>query len=190
MSVDILRKVYQNISLLVKPTDNFIIFSFSANFLEEWCRRFRPDRVTRLKGMEIVVHHHALRERTVRIEEPSVEITPNDFVAVGEPLDEDIDLFLRDSPRMVGRGAAGEYRQQNRLRLRLLSGDDVEDGLDAGRRVVRTFPAVVRADHQHETLGAVAVQLAVLKTPQDVLRTVAAEAEVEHGISFLLLHGL
>ena len=41
------------------------------------------------------------------------------------------------------------------------------------------MPDVVRADHEHDDLGLVAVQLAVVEAPQHVFGAVAAEAEVE-----------
>ena len=78
----------------------------AAYFLKERRDFFRPDVVAGCKRMEVVVHHHALGERAIRIEEPNVEIVPDDPLAVGEILEKGVDPVFRNPPRVVGRGAA------------------------------------------------------------------------------------
>ena len=60
-------------------------------------------------------------------------------------------------------------------------GGDLLHGLRDVRGVGVVRRVVVRADHQDDVLCLVAVQFAVRDAPQDVLRAVAAVAEVQDG---------
>ena len=88
---------------------------------------------------------------------------------------------------MVGRRAARKDRRQDYRRLRLLRADCLQYLADAENRVARRLlfdrevSGVVRADHEEDALRLVAVELAALvEAPEDVLRAVGGDAEVEH----------
>ena len=113
------------------------------------------------------------------------EVAPDDALAVAESGNDLVDLLVAAADRTGRVRAARKDRAQQRLGLRLLLANLLEDALDAPDRVRRRFFAfrevsrVVRADHQDNGLGLIAVQLAVVEPPEDMLRAICGVAEVE-----------
>ena len=136
--------------------------------------------------MQQVVHDF-LREEPLGVEEPLVEVEPDDVLAVGEALDDGVHLFVALAGLVVRSRPAREDRQQEHLRLGMLLADHVDDAPDALCDVLGVLVLVVRADHHLEELGLVSLKLAVLHPPEEVARLVAAVAEVEDAIRLLQL---
>ena len=128
------------------------------------------------------VVHHPLGERAVRLEEPVAEVEPEDVLSVGIALDDRVHLRVGHAARVVRLGAAREDRVKHDLRLGVLGADDTEDALHARGDVGGVAVPVVRSDHHGEQLRLVALELAVLHAPDDVLGAVAAVAEVQDAV--------
>ena len=132
------------------------------------------------------VGHHPLRV-AVLVEEAVREVAPKHVLAVAVPADFAVHRVVAETVRVVLVRAAREDRRQHDLGLRLLRADLLQDVADAEdgvhRRLVGEFlevSGVVRADHEEHALRLVAVEFAVVETPQHMLRAVAARSEVEH----------
>ncbi len=80
--------------------------------------------------------------------------------------------------------AAWKNIEQKNLGLRQLGAEFVDDRRDAVDHLLGGVAAarVVRADHDNGDLGADVLDVAVVEPPQDVLCSIAADAEV-HGVA-------
>ena len=148
--------------------------------VERRLERVRPQDVAEGARMESV-RHDLLRDRAARERELVVDVAPHDVASVGE-LD---DLSVHDLVALtLLRNGAWKDRMQDDLRVGLLRAQCVQHPLDADDRVDRRFfglremPRVVRADHQHDRLRLVAVELAVGDSIENMLRAVARKSEV------------
>ena len=118
----------------------------------------------------------------VFVKELVVEIDPDDLFAVRVCLDDFVDFIVFGAPPVFG-VAARENRKENDFRLGLLLSEQIKERADAERDLFGSVAAaVVRADHKHYALGLVSVQFAVKTAPQQVLRSVAAVADVEDAV--------
>jgi len=126
-----------------------------------------------------IVGHHGFGDRAVAFNQLGAEINVENVFAVvhfGEGL-----VDLEDFAALDAEGlAARENGQQDDFRAGLADADLAHDGghalKDVGLAVVL---GVVGADHHDGGFGLDAVELAVLKTPEDVLGVVAADAHVD-----------
>ena len=141
-----------------------------------------PHAISVLLGMEKIRHERS-GQPSVGEQKPVVEIAPHDAPAVAEPLQHAVHGLVAAAQRVVRILAARKDSAKDYFRPRLLGDDTVEDGLDSAYRVngsllaKREVPSVVRAYHQDNRLGLVAVQLAVVDPPEHMLRAVASIAE-------------
>ena len=134
------------------------------------------------------VGHEVLRDRAVALDELVREVEPQDVLAVGVGLDERVDGGVVAALRVVGPLAAREDGEEEDLRLGLLRADVRKERPDAARGVLRLVAVVVvRADHEHDELRAVAGEFAVPHAPDVVLHAVAADAEGEDAVGLAQL---
>ena len=140
----------------------------------------RPDFVSGFAGMQII-GHHVFGNRAVALDQlRSRNRCRKCFCR--HPVWRAL-VHLQDfSALRAERLAAREDAEQDDFCVRLAGADLVDDGGHAfqnfGLGVVLVV-GIVGADHHDGDFGLDAVELAVLKTPEDVLGAVAADAHVD-----------
>ena len=149
----------------------------------------RPDFVSaRIRVQQIREQLNA--ETSFRIEILVREIAPDHALAVRKLGDFLVHHVVAATDRIVRVCAAREDRSEGRAGIRRLRGDHVKDRADAEDRIdgrllrKREMSAVVRPDHEQDTLRLVAVQLATLgQAPEDMFGAIGARTEVERLVS-------
>ena len=155
------------------------------HLVDERHHRARPDLVAARVRMEEIGEEFAA-EASLRVKKLVAEVAPDHAPAVGERRELLVDHVVAAAERIVRVRAAREDGREDRARVRLLLGDDLEDALHPHDRVDRRLlrerevPGVVRADHEKDALRLVAVELASFgDAPEDMFRAVGARTEVQ-----------
>ncbi len=125
------------------------------------------------------VGHDLAGQRAVGLQELRPDVLEKHRLAVVEFRDGRVDLGDLQADGMIRLLETRENGEQQDLRLGRAGLDFLHDRRDAlGDLRSRVGTGVVGADHQHDRLGLDAVEVAVLHAPEDMLRAVAADAEV------------
>ena len=132
------------------------------------------------------VGHDVLGDGAVVLDVLRAEVEVENVFAVVQPGERLVD-FQQPAALRAESFATRKNSEQQNFCVRLAAADFVHDGGDAfenvvvrvGVRAVLVFARVVGSDHDDGDLGLDTVDLALLKTPEDVFRPVAADAHVD-----------
>ena len=147
--------------------------------------RLGPDLVAgRVQRDAVVVEERGLQRVAVVLEEEVRHVDPGAALLLRVRADVDVQAVVARAHGVGLVEPAGKHRLDDDLRRAEALDELVDDRADAqirpslGLLPLGVDRGVVAADHQEDRLGA--AELAVPDAPEDVLRAVAGEAEVEH----------
>ena len=134
-----------------------------------------------------------LAERSVGAEEVATDVEIEHHLVVGQLGEALVDLIVDLTEVIAVIRAAGEDCQQEDFRVGQLLPQLVHDGLHTrGGFLRQAAVGIARSGHHHGQLGRDAINVAMIQPPENVLRAIAADAQVD-GVAFaveLLPHRL
>lgn len=154
-------------------------YGLLQHLLQRWLHRIRPELITMFIRMQEIRHDVGVNLAVVA-QENFVDVQESESLAIIELGEVRIDLMNGlQLLRSVSRFVARENGQQQDFRLRTFLAHIADNLFHAfGDLVRRIRIAVVRPNHQHDDFGIQSVQFAMFDAPDDVLRPVAADAEI------------
>ncbi len=134
------------------------------------------------------VGHDLFCQRAIGLGKLRTDVEEEYHFVVGQLGNDLVRLRVELPGSVVGIGAARKYGQQQDLHLRQLGPQLLDNRFDSlGRSLRLCSRPIVRADHHYGQLRRDAIEVSVIEPPQDVLRLVAANAQIDRMPLFVVL---
>jgi hypothetical protein len=155
----------------------------TEQFRENQLERIRPDLITLHRWMQFVaLIHHSVKESPIRVCQSIVHVQESSLFPIRESRDVVVNVIDRGDRRHVV-VARKDGRQHNR-RVGCLSTAEVEDRLDASRRVLNDVraswlsPDVIRSGQYDDNLWRDPIEFAILESPENILGAIRAPSKI------------